>query len=276
MSHHASYPSVITVVSPLIHSDERVETMQRFRREPFRVGGEILDVPVYSGNAIRGMLRRAAAVTVCEQAGIGERALPADSFYLLFSGGILRGSDHAYRVDEYRRLRELLPIVGLFGGSWGARIMHGLLDVWRAVPVCVELAALYGGHPAYQDAELPSVFSLLTEVSYTRRDDRAEENEGASETQMRYTFEALVPGTELLHGCVLRTTDPLLAGCLADAVARCDGTPLGGRGAIGHGHTRWDWTDTIAAAHAGEAEEYRAHLAARASEIRELLGVIEE
>lgn len=274
MSHHASYPSVITVVSPLIHSDERVEVMQRFRREPFRVGGEILDVPVYSGNAIRGMLRRAAAATVCEQTGIGERTLPVDSFYLLFSGGILRGSDHAYRVEDYRRLRALLPPVGLLGGSWGSRIMHGLVDVWRAVPVCVELAPLHGDHPAYQ-GDVPSAFDLLTEVSYTRRDDRAEENDGPSEVQMRYTFEALVPGTLLLHGCVVRTTDPLLVGCLADAVARSDGVPLGGRGAIGHGHTRWDWTGTIAAAHADQADGYRAHLADHAGEIRALLGVVE-
>src|SRR5690606_27158676 len=102
-------PSVLEVTSPLIHSDERVEVMQRFRREPvISADGELIDVPVYSGNAIRGMLRRAAALRICEEVGVRDRELPVKAFYLLFSGGYLEGSDYGYRVEEVEKMRRLL------------------------------------------------------------------------------------------------------------------------------------------------------------------------
>lgn len=270
-------PSVITVTSPLAHADEHLETMQRFRREPYLLNNEVLEIPVYSGNAIRGMLRRAAAHHVCDIIGAGERSLPVESFYLLFSGGYLTGGDHAERVDEHRRTRQLLPHLGLLGYSHGTRIAHGLIDVWRGEPVCVELASTPGhhDHPAYQDTDAPSVFDLLTEVSYTRRDDRADQLAGEkSPVQMRYSHEALIPGTQLIHGATLRTSDELITGALADAVQTCtEWRTLGGRAAIGHGRYTWTWERTIAQEMSELAAAYRDHLAAHRDEIREFLAV---
>lgn len=277
-----SYESVLTVTSPLVHSDERVEIMQRFRREPFLVAGELLEVPVYSGNAIRGMLRRAAALRLCSLLGVADRSLPTDTFYLLFSGGYLQGSsDYAHRVEETQRLRGLLPMIGLLGCSWGSRVLHGLVDVWRAVPVCRELADTAYLPPAVVEqvtgelGELPSVFDLLCEVSYTRRDDRTDDLGGdGSPVQMRYSFEALVPGTRLHHGLVLRSTDPLIRGCLADAVETCSTwQSLGGRAAIGHGRYTWTWEQTIGRDLAAEADRYRDHIHAHADEIRDILNI---
>lgn len=272
-----TYESILTVTSPLVHCDEQVEVMQRFRREPFVIGGEVLEVPVYSGNAIRGMLRRAAALRLCDLLEVEDRTLPTDTFYLLFSGGYLQGSDYAHRVEETQRLRELVPMLGLLGCSWGARILHGLVDVWRAVPVCRELAdtPYLPDHVVEDASDLPSVFDLLCEVSYTRRDDRSDDlADDRSPVQMRYSYEALVPGTRLYHGLVVRTTDPLMLGCLADAVATCtQWRTLGGRAAIGHGRYTWTWEQTIADAHGDEAEAYRRHVRDHADEIRELLEI---
>jgi hypothetical protein len=274
-SAHVTLPSVLTVTSPLVHSDEKVETMQRFRREPYLMAdGEILDIPVYSGNAIRGMLRRACALRVCDTLGVEDRTLPTAGFYLLFCGGYLEGSDHATRIEEAQHLRTVLPPVGLLGASHGPRVLHGLLDVWRGEPVCAELADRHADHPAYQDGPVPSVFDLLCEVAYTRRDDRAaDQGEQRSPTQMRYSFEALIPGTRLLHGAVLRTHDPVLTGCLADAIAVCtDWQTLGGRAAIGHGRFTWTWTELVDR-WGGEIDAYRQHLTDHAGEIRAILGI---
>lgn len=274
---HIKVPSVITVTSPLIHSDEKVEIMQRFRREPIVTGdGEILDVPIYSGNAIRGMLRRAAALRLCDLLGVQDRELPSRSFYLLFSGGYLEGSDYAHRVDDLMELRSTLPILELFGCSFGARVLGGRLEVWRGEPVCREMQDLPGhaGHPAYETGPVHSVFDLLTEVSYSRRDDRTDMLEGeSSDVQMRYQFEALIPGTRLLHGLVLQSRNPVLAGCLADAIATCsEWQKLGGRGAIGHGRFRWDleqWARTQTDA----IDAYQQHVVEHADRARDFLAV---
>lgn len=267
--------SMITVTSPLIHSDERVEVMQRFRREPFHLGGELRDIPVYSGNAIRGMLRRAAALRLCDLLGVQDRELPLPVFYLLFSGGYLEGGDHSHRTEELERFRMLLPIIALLGGSWESRILHGLLDVDRGVPVCAELAGT-PGHDYSADG-MPSVYDLLTEQSYTRKDDRPPQAEGNDHVQqMRYTFEALIPGTRLLHGFTLRTHDPVMRGCLADAILTCtEWQALGGRSAIGHG--RFTWT-AAAWAHETEAHvaAYREHVTDQQTDIRRLLGLVDQ
>lgn len=273
-------PSTLTVTSPLIHSDENVETMQRFRREPFWLDGEIVDIPVHSGNAFRGMLRRACALRVIEALGVTDRSLPTETFYLLFSGGYLTGGATYWPVEELERIRGLLPHLALLGCSWGSRLIPGVVDVWRGEPACRELAdtPMHRDHPAYRDLPAaPSVFELLTELSFTRRDDLAGDRaaDEKSPSQMRFTFEALIPGTRLLHGVTLRTTEPLLIGCLADAVETCTSQQsLGGRSAIGHGRFTW----TLAAWAAEQAEHvsaYRKHLADHAGEIRDLLGIPE-
>lgn len=276
---HTTIPSVLTVTSPLVHSDERVEVMQRFRREPVIVpDGDILDVPIYSGNAIRGMLRRAAALRVVDQIGVADGDLPVKALYLLFSGGYLEGTDYAYRVEDIRDLTRALPLLGLLGCSYGARVLPGRVEVWRGEPVCRELAGLPGHteHPAYRHGPVHSVYDLLTEVAYTRHDDRASElgTGEKSPVQMRYSYEALIPGTRLLHGLVLQSTDPLLRGCLADAVSICtEWQTLGGRAAIGHGRFTWTWQADLAERWADEAAAYRDLLATNQAKIREALEI---
>lgn len=271
--HYLHLPSTMTLASPLIHSDERVEVMQRFRREPYLVEGELLDVPILSGNAIRGMLRRASALRICELLNVGERSLPLSAFYLLFAGGFLSGSSPTVNVEDEIRVRELCTPVALLGGSRGGRIYHGLLDVWRGEPVCDELRSWHEPHAAY-DGHVPSCFDLLTEVNYTHRDDRSEDlGDEKSPVQMRYSFEALVPGTRLLHGCVLRTADELILGCLLDAIGILSRQQsIGGRAAIGHGRFRWTWGDDVADRDA-LIDAYHDHVRERRDEIASILGV---
>lgn len=274
---YETLPSTITVVSPLVHSDERLEVMQRFRREPYWLDGERLDIPVYSGNAIRGMLRRACALRVCEALGIEDETLGTEPFYLLFSGGYLEGRDHAARIGAMRELRQALPHLALLGCSRGTQITHGLVDIWRGVPVCQELsdAPRHAGHPAYNEPPVPSVFDLIGEMSYSRRDDRADRGAGAEQptVQMRYAHEVLIPGTRLLHGARLRTDDPLVIGSLVDAIALCGAwDSLGGRAAIGHGQFEWTW-DALAKERASEREAYLRHLVDADGAIRAQLGI---
>lgn len=51
----------LKLLSPLMHyGDERMGTMQVARCMKFEYNGEFIDIPVYSGNAFRGIMRRIA------------------------------------------------------------------------------------------------------------------------------------------------------------------------------------------------------------------------
>lgn len=265
--------NTIELTSPLAHTDRQVETISRFRRETMWLGGEPVEVPVLSGNAIRGYLRRAIARRICELIDLPERSLSQRGFYLLFSGGTLEGSDWAFRIDSVQALTDLLPHLKVFGFSYGARIVPGHLFVDRAEPACRELQHLphHQQHPAYQGLDpVPSIADLLAELPYSRRDDRAWElGDDTSPQQMRYEIEVLVPGTRLVHGLTLGIDDDLSKGALAGAILTATAwNVLGGRGAAGHGRFRWTLDEHTAD---WPLEQWEQHTRDRAEQIRALL-----
>lgn len=271
--------NTITLTSSLIHSERQIETISRFRRVPYLlVNGERLDVPVLSGNAIRGYLRRAIALRICNLLEIQPRTLSWRGFYLLFNGGVLEGSDWAWRIDDTERLFDLLPHLRLFGCSYRSRIIPGTMMVLFAEPACKELRDTlphHQQHPAYDEYPdgPPSLADLLAEVPYSRRDDFSSEVPAGekSATQMRYEFEALLPGTRLVHGFRIATSHPLALGAFRAAVAQAtDWNALGGRSSIGHGRFRWTAPD-VASEHGMPLEQWQQHTVERRDQIIGLL-----
>src|SRR5690606_30413153 len=100
---------------------------------------------------------------------------------------------------------------------------------------------------------------------YSRRDDLEEREEKGA--QMRYSVECLRPGVRLAHGLTFRTPDPVLRGCVWQAVARVATQRLGGMGAKGHGAFTWTWEPN-----ADEVSAYVAHVETTRDAIREALG----
>jgi hypothetical protein len=262
-----SLPSTMTLLAPLVHSELTLGVDAKFRRVRYIIDGRPVDVPVLSGNSIRGLLRRAAARTTLELCEVAPESLGVRSFDLVFSGGAI---DHgakagtAIPIDELRRARESFPPLHLFGGSVGAHVIPGCVDVDMATPITREL------EPYTEIASDLSIWDCLQEVPYTHHDDRRDRDE-KSRTQMRYSVECLAAGVQLAHGARLYTDDPILIGCFWDAVDRvARERPLGGRGAIGHGRFTWTWQpdrDLI--------DRYREHLVEIAPRVREFLGVQE-
>lgn len=257
-------PSVMTLLSPLVHSELSLGTDAKLRRLRWIIDGRPVEVPVVSGNSIRGLLRRASARTVIEECGIGPQQLSVAAFDLLHSGGALepgKGAGIDHPVDSLRRVRALLPPLGLFGGSVGSHVLPGLVDVDMALPIVRELEPWTG-----ESSEI-SLWDCVQEIPYSRHDDRSDRDE-QSRVQMRYSVEALVAGLRLRHGARLHTDDDVTVGCFWDAVSRvARERSVGGRGAIGHGRFTWTWQPDeprIAA--------YRQHLRDHAGEIVDFLG----
>ncbi len=235
----------------------------KLRRIEFIVGGQRVPVPILSGNSIRGLLRRAAATTLLELMEVPRESLPVATFDLLFAGGALeKGSGNDARVGEIRDLKRHVPVIGLFGGSAVNTIIAGMLEVDMAVPVVAEMEPWTGV------ASEVSVWDIVQEIPYTRRDDR-DDREETSRTQMRYTVEAISPGTLMQHGARLRTSDPILVGCFWDAVERvARERGMGGKSAVGHGRFSWTWT-----APDGAVDAYRDHVREHRDEAWAALGL---
>jgi hypothetical protein len=266
MNARSDYPSVMTILSPLAHSERTVGIDAKFRRLGMQIGGRIERVPVLSGNSIRGLLRRASGRDLLARVGVERGTIAPAWIYLLASGGTLSKGETRKVFDPayVRELRRLIPPFGLFGGSLQGSILPGSIDVDMAVPIVSETAAYTGA----QDATM-RLADLLEEIPYTRRDDledRDARKADESVVQMRYSVECLRPGSRLAHGLRFRTTDPVLRGCLWRAVAIVAESRMGGMGGRGHGRFSWTWEpegDEIAA--------YVKHVEEHSARIRDLI-----
>jgi CRISPR type IV-associated protein Csf2 len=265
---------IATALSSISHGGEHAGTVAYLRREKIvQPDGTVADVPIIAGNSLRGILRDHAADVFWRS--LGSPPLPLPVFHLLWSGGALAktGSAHVLGARQLAQVRDLVPVVSLFGGSGAGKIIEGRLQVGKLVPVCAETAHLM---PDAVVGEQPrSIWELLQVEEFTRRDDAKRDQlhtaingldpaalpsgqsvlleiaehqpavEDAGDTpaqQMRYGVETLAAGTRLHWWVRLAdVTDvecALFAAALGSWVAA--GAHIGGRSATGHGRLKLD------------------------------------
>lgn len=115
-----------------------------FRRESIVApDGSIKRVPVFSGNAVRGVLRRSGAWLLASRLGWRDNPPPIKVVRIVSSGGALT-QETALPVDIDNEARRI-PHLGLFGGSWKGSIHAGSLIVGKLYPVCAETAHIARG-----------------------------------------------------------------------------------------------------------------------------------
>ena len=124
-------PLVFTVDAPLVHGGGTDgSNTQLFRRQTRVHDGETVRVPVVSGNALRGVLRRAGAWALWE--ALGEPKLTPAQARVLASGGALR-TEKPPALDVTAAVREWVDHIGVFGGAWGGDIHDGTLMVGHQI-----------------------------------------------------------------------------------------------------------------------------------------------
>lgn len=155
----------------------------KLRREKFvQPDGSVEEIPVISGNGMRGMLRDRGMLHMCKQLGYGVdeqsgevHGLSLGAFYFLFSGGALTSTgSRGIDIDEARRVRSLIPLVGMFGGALGNAILPGKCKIGKAIPICQETTHLLP--ESFQGGAPPSIWEYLQEEMYTRKDDEKNEH----------------------------------------------------------------------------------------------------
>jgi hypothetical protein len=226
------------LLSPLAHfGDERMGTMQAARTMKFEYEGEFIDVPVFSGNALRGGLRRIAMRDYLDKIGITEEGFSAKMYYMLFTGGALTSGAKHHEIGDKRHMRAMCPPLSLFGTAIGDQIPEGKMKVGILKPVCKETAAFIG-----MESDV-SFHDMLEEIFYTRRDDLKskdfnitanEKNEQA--TQMKYEMQCLSAGTQLTGSIIVENGTEIENACIFAALDKFKLTPfIGGKSSIGHG-----------------------------------------
>lgn len=232
----------ITVRTPLAHnSDENLGTDTKFRRLKIQTPEGDAMIPVYSGNAFRGRLRRLAASDFLERLGIGgqnESRISDKLYYCMFSGGALqKGSTSNYiDIGAKRELRAHIPFLSLFGTAFHNQMLQGKLAVGMGIPVTRETATMTG-IPSHT-----SVWDIVDEVFYTRRDDLEDKGKGEDPHQMRYTVECLTPGAVMAHEFILTHATDVETSCFGAIMRKFAEEPLlGGKSGIGHGRVSYQY-----------------------------------
>jgi len=200
-------PLTITCLSPLAHgADTKAGNATIFRRmQVLSTTGQVLSLPFYAGNALRGQMRDVLADHFLQSLGLTpSKANPPCHlwfFHALYAGGALEenseqakalskkmGSSGAVRAEGVNELRNMIVPLSLLGTALGNRVISGRVNVCDCRPQCQE----------WGNGEL-SVGDLFEWTYLTRREDH--ENHAAGDNSSMFAnTECLKAGTVLTGG----------------------------------------------------------------------------
>ena len=242
----------LTARSSIAHGGETRGTITLLRRETVVTSpGNYMQVPIISGNSLRGRLRRIGEELLRDELCY-EGTLSAAAAHALRGGGALaKVSGEPLSGNRLNRVRTLVPLIGVFGAAAGGCIIDGALSVGKVVPHLRETAHITGV------ASSVSAFQAVQLESYTRLDDSDAHDfaevlpasalelgpDGTpgvqpdpGSRQMLFQVETFPAGTEFSTWLQLRRPTDLEASFLADVLQEYSRhATLGGRSAIGHG-----------------------------------------
>lgn len=234
MNLDVEWQGVLTNQTPLIHGGESLGTVQYLKRSRFfSADGTLMDIPVISGNAIRGALRDFSASKF--HAFLGQPKLTLAQSHLLWAGGsISKARRLPLSGERLRTLRNAIPHIGLFGGSAAGRVISGALTVHTALPLCKELQHLL---PAdFQSNNSPSYWDIVQLDEYSRFPDNQEDEESQT-LLMRYGVESFIPGTRFFWRTGVQARNEIEVSYFNDLLEDflTQGLQVGGNKARGYG-----------------------------------------
>lgn len=228
----------LKLISPLIHgSDEKTGIIQLQRTLKFEVDGEYIDIPVYSGNAFRGQLRRIAMRDYLERIGIADEGISTKLYHLLFAGGLLTTGSIYFEIKNKRLIREMCPPLSLFGCAIGDQLYEGKMKVGIFKPICRETVE-YTGIESNK-----SLYDMIDETFFSRRDDLSfkdfnitDDTTYENPVKMKYEIQGLSAGTELISRIIIENSKEIEESCLSSIVERFKEEPfIGGKSSVGYG-----------------------------------------
>lgn len=271
--------TMLALLSPLSHiGDSAGPDSYLSTQTVISQTGEVEEVFVYSGNAVRGVLRDCGSRYFLDNIGNGAIVqIPLELFYLFFSGGSI-GGKQSINIDQAREIRRKIPHLSIFGGGVGNMLLPGKLNVGQALPVCREVKHIVPDHILEQTENLSNLSwrQMTTEQSYTRKDDAKDDllrvhiqgqslaigqpeqlslagdtqpeelKDDKSPQQMRYTLEMLAAGAVLWQEIVFYDMTEIELGALVASITEWAKNPvIGGQSRIGMGKVNAEMNITL-------------------------------
>ena len=254
------------------------------------------NIPVISGDSIRGLLRRTLAYDILERVGVPQGKVPLSVGHLLLAGGGLGNMKNTLTLSTLARARHLVPPFALLGGTVlggfaAGRLMAGS---WVAQTTSTPAPAL-----RIEDDALPSAASIMgiehfarhgtddgeawledgvgqIEVSTARGKERSKRTAGSA---MPFSYKVVKPGVAFAGWVALSSyrgltaeDDQVQRSCLRFGLEAAfrpgQETALGLRSSQGYGIVGFDWD--LSAISSGP-EAYFDFLAENAKSIASLL-----
>lgn len=197
----------IMCLSPLAHgADTKAGNATIFRRmQVLSTTGQVLSLPFYAGNALRGQMRDLLADHYLKALGLVPRKdnPPCNLwfFHSLYAGGALEenstqekalskklGNNGSLRAEGIYELRDRIPPISVLGTALGNRVLSGRVNFCDFRPQCLE----WGNGNV-------SVGNLFEWTYLTRREDYENHKDGDNSSMIANT-ECLKSGTVLVGG----------------------------------------------------------------------------
>jgi hypothetical protein len=208
-------PGVIikmTCLSPLAHgADAKAGNATIFRRmQVLSTTGQVLSLPFYAGNALRGQMRDLLADHFLQALDLtpSKDDPPCNLwfFHALYAGGALEensaqakalsqklGSSGAVRAEGVHELRDMIQPCSVLGTALGNRVLSGRVNFCDFRPQCAE----------WGNGDI-SVGNLFEWTYLTRREDYENHEQGHNSSMIANT-ECLKAGTVLAGGIDIST-----------------------------------------------------------------------
>lgn len=233
------YNLKITLKTPLMHfGDELSGTMQTMRRNKYEVNGEFIDIPVFSGNALRGIFRTLVMRDFLDRLGLGINCISQNTFYTLFNGGSLK-SGGIEDLSFKKMIKRNCPPLILLGSAYGNQMTEGKMKCDILTPICQEM----NSYNVNQSEK--SIYSgMLSEVFHTRMDRLKAETEEVLDVettekqtvQMKYEAETLSAGTQLEATLTVNFANELELSCFEHMINLLKKSGrIGGKSSAGYG-----------------------------------------
>lgn len=237
------FDGTYTAKSPISHgSDEDFGMEQRLRTLEMEVveDGERFheEIPVISGNSLRGQLRDILARDLLERLDI---EVHDKLLYALYAGGSLERGTGGRKIKRkmIQDVRKQVPMLSLLGTALGSQMIEGKLNIGMLVPIASETEDYTG-----REAE-KSVFSYVDDTFYTRKDDiegDTDREAGEQAHQMKFNVQVFTPGTRFHHRLTLRHCNEVEEACLYHAFKLLRENPhIGGMQSRGHGRVDFEY-----------------------------------
>ncbi len=265
----------IELLSPLMHfGDELCGTMQTIRRMRYFVNNEYVNIPVFSGNALRGILRTLVMQDFFEQIGYGVGSISQNLFYTFFNGGSLKSGG----VEDLKLKEDIVkncPPLVLLGSAFGNMMTEGKLKCGILRPVCEEMN-VYN-----RKQSSTSLYSgVLEEIFQTRLDRLKPKTEIVKDArkveketvQMKYEAEAFSAGTVFETEKLVEFASPLELSCACYMLELLKQYGhIGGKSSSGYGKIKLEYSDAF-----DDGKLYRDFLESNKEEICSFIESMEE